>query len=76
VKNESAVSFLTQQWIRAGIRSGDMLLLHSSTARDAAKTAEDGLRDECRDHPGQTIFFFRSQSINYRAVRILGILYN
>ncbi len=29
--NETAVAFLSQQWLRCGVRNGDMLLLHSST---------------------------------------------
>jgi aminoglycoside 3-N-acetyltransferase len=42
MRNDSAISFLSQQWADSGIRSGDMILLHSSTRATLRKLKKLG----------------------------------
>ena len=42
--NEAAVAFLSQEWSRAGIAKGDMLLLHSNTRATLRRLKQQGFK--------------------------------
>ena len=42
--NEAAVGFLSQEWARAGVGKGDMLLLHSNTRGTLRRLKQQGFK--------------------------------